>query len=158
MPVTEAPTSPATWQVNDLENDRSWVFQLDDAARDHLADTVKSAYEPERALFDYTRDAFDLGPALDVIARAFKEAHHGRGLALLKGLPRDGMSEKEFELLNWAIGLHMGVARPQGRASQYLSAVRNVGTDYRSASGRGFSSNAKLDFHVDGCDIVTLGC
>jgi hypothetical protein len=158
MPVTEVPTSPAAWQVNDLENDRSWVFQLDDRARGHLAETVKAAFDPERELFDYTRDEFDLGPARDVIVHAFKEAHHGRGLALLKGLPRDGVSEKEFELLNWAIGLHMGVARPQGRASQYMSAVRNVGTNYRSASGRGFSSNAKLDFHVDGCDIVTLGC
>jgi hypothetical protein len=73
-------------------------------------------------------------------------------------LPRAGLSEKEFEFLNWAIGLHTGVARPQGKATQYISPVRDAGTDYRSASGRGYSSNAKLDFHVDGADLVTLGC
>jgi hypothetical protein len=68
------------------------------------------------------------------------------------------MAEADFELLTWAIGLHAGVARPQGKASHYLSAVRNAGTDYRSATGRGYSSNAELDFHTDGADIVALTC
>jgi Taurine catabolism dioxygenase TauD, TfdA family len=36
--------------------------------------------------------------------------------------------------------------------------VRNVGVDYRSSSGRGYSSNAELDFHIDGVDIVALSC
>ena len=58
--------------------------------------------------------------------------------------------------MNWAIGLHTGVARPQGKASQYISPVRDAGVDYRAASGRGYSSNAKLDFHVDGADLATL--
>lgn len=151
--------APAAWQVAELEADReSWVFSLDDAARRHLSETVKAAYVPDRPLFDYTPDDFDLGPARATIAAAVKEAYQGRGIALLRGLPREGVSEKEFELMNWAIGLHVGVARPQGRASQYISAVRDIGMDYRSSSGRGYSSNAKLDFHSDGCDVVSLCC
>ena len=46
---------------------------------------------------------------------------------------------------------------PQGLASQYIAAVRDVGTNYRASNGRGYSSNAKLDFHVDG-DLTTLIC
>lgn len=149
---------PAVWRVADLEKDRGWIFALGEDARAHLARAVKSAYRVDRPLLDYQRADFDLGPAGPVIAAAMREAHHGRGFALLKGLPRAGLAEKEFELLNWAIGLHTGVARPQGKATQYISAVRDAGTDYRSASGRGYSSNAKLDFHVDGSDLVTLGC
>ena len=72
------------------------------------------------------------------ISKAFREAHFGRGIALVQGLPRDGISEQEFELMNWAIGLNIGVARPQGIASQYISAVRDVGVDYRTSSGRGY--------------------
>ncbi len=60
--------------------------------------------------------------------------------------------------MTWAIGLHFGVARPQGKSSQYLAAVRDVGVDYRSAGGRGYSSNAELDFHIDGVDVVVLTC
>src|SRR5438309_37556 len=87
------------------------------------------------------RRAAAAGPG---VAAAFDEAMSGGGIALVRGLPRDALSEGEFELLTWAIGLHAGVARPQGKASQYLSAVRNAGTDYRSATGRGYSSNAEL--------------
>ncbi len=149
--------SPANWRVADLK-DRNWVFKLDDGARAHLAAVTKAAYAPDKHLFDYTRSDFDFGPAAPVIAAAIAEAHHGCGLALIKGLPRDELNEAEFRILNWAIGLHHGVARPQGKASQYLSAVRDAGVDYRSAGGRGYSSNARLDFHTDGADLVTLGC
>lgn len=150
--------SPAEWRVSELTDDQSWRFTIDDASRTHLATVVKAAYDPDRSLFDYSRQDFDFGTAAAPLAAAVKEALDGRGLAMLHGLPRDDLSEKEFELLNWAIGLHIGVARPQGKASQYISAVRDVGTNYRSAAGRGFSSNAGLDFHVDGGDLTTLGC
>jgi hypothetical protein len=150
--------SGAGWRAADLEHDPSWVFTIEDADRARLGRTVRAAFDAERPLFDYTREDFDLGPALDTIAAAVREAHHGRGLALVRGLPREGLSEDEFKLLNWAIGLYTGVARPQGKASQYISAVRDVGVDYRAASGRGYSSNAKLDFHVDGADLTTLAC
>jgi hypothetical protein len=150
--------TPAAWRTADLESDHSWVFSIDAAARTHLAQIVKAAYVPEKPLFEYTKEDFDLGAAWVTIASAIKEAHHGRGLALVHGMPREGLSEKEFELMNWTVGLHTGVARPQGRVTQYISAVRDVGTDYRAASGRGYSSNAKLDFHVDGADLVSLSC
>lgn len=148
----------AAWTVADLHRDAGWRYRIDGPAAAQLAETVRRAFDPDRPLFDYTRDDFDFGPAGDVIAAAVREAHHGRGLALVQGLPRAALSEGEFRLLNWAIGLHAGVARPQGKASQYISEVRDAGTDYRGAGGRGYSSNARLDFHVDGADIATLGC
>jgi hypothetical protein len=148
----------AAWRTGDLERDRSWVFDLEDSTAAELARTVKAAYEPEKPLFEYRRADFDLGPAWETISAALAEAHHGRGLALVHGLPREALTEEEFKLLSWAIGLHAGVARPQGKASQYISPVRDAGVDYRSASGRGFSSSAKLDFHVDGADLTTLAC
>ncbi len=150
--------SPAEWRVADLNADQSWVYTIDDKARAHLKLVAKKAYDPDRPLFDYSREDFDLGPAWETLSKAYNEAHHGRGIALLRGLPRDDLSEVEFELMSWGIGLHVGVPRPQGKATQYISAVRDVGTDYRAASGRGYSSNAKLDFHADGCDLVSLFC
>lgn len=154
----EGVDSPAAWMAADLKANRSWIFTLDETAAGELAQAVKAAYVPDKPLFSYGRDDIDLGPSGKVIARAFHEVHQGRGCALVRGLPRDSLNEKEFELLNWAIGLHRGVARPQGKASQYISAVRDVGTEYRTSTGRGYSSNASLDFHVDGTDVVTLGC
>ena len=115
----------AVWLASDLEQHDNWNFSLDQTSREHLKQMIKATLDKDRPLFDYKPDEFDLGPAGKTIAAAMDMAHYGRGIALLSGLPRDGVSEQEFELLNWAIGLHCGVARPQGRASQYISSVRD---------------------------------
>ena len=148
----------AAWNVADLRADTGWIIELDDRARRDLVATVRRAADPAKTLFDYRREDFDLGSAARPIAASFRQARDGTGFALLRGLPREGMSQAEFELLTWAIGLHSGVARPQGKASQYLSAVRDAGTTYRNGRGRGYSSNAELDFHTDSTDVVVLSC
>src|SRR5690606_19585143 len=40
----------------------------------------------------------------------------------------------------------------------YLSAVRDAGNVYRSGTGRGYNTNAGLDFHTDSADLVVLTC
>lgn len=148
----------AAWTVADLRADSGWIFELDDRARRDLLAAVRKAHDPDKTLFDYRRDDFDLGSGWPVIRRALDQVATGTGFALLRGMPRAETTAEEFELLTWAIGLHTGVARPQGKASQYLSAVRDVGTTYRTGKGRGYSSNADLDFHTDSADIVLLTC
>ena len=148
----------AAWQVSELKADQSWNFNLTDLHRKMITRVVRKAYDPKKSLFDYKREEFDFGPGYKVLKAAFLEAYHGRGIALLHGLPREGLSEQEFSVMNWGIGLQFGVARPQGIKTQYLSSVRDIGTDYRASNGRGYSSNAKLDFHADGTDVVLLSC
>ena len=91
----------AAWRVADLEQDQSWIFSLSDAAARQLARTVMAAYDPERPLFDYAREDFDLGPAWETIAAALQEAHHGRGVALVHGLPRADLSEDAQQRLHF---------------------------------------------------------
>jgi hypothetical protein len=151
--------SPAAWDAAQFEADRRrWTFALDNGGRRDVLAAVKKARDPEKQLLGYRREDFDLGSAWPMIAAAFEEVKRGRGVALVKGLPRDGLSEQDFALLTWGIGLHAGVARPQGKATHYLSEVRDAGTAYRSGTGRGYSSNAELDFHTDSADIVGLSC
>ena len=148
----------AAWTVDDLRADPGWVFTLDDRASRHLTEAVRKAADPAKTLFDYRRDDFDLGSAWPVIAASLREVREGTGFAILRGMPRQGLTDTEFELLTWAIGLHTGVARPQGKASHFMSAVRDAGIVYRTGKGRGYSSNADLDFHTDSADIVLLTC
>jgi hypothetical protein len=82
----------------------------------------------------------------------------GVGFLVLRGLPMEGQSVEENRLMAWAIGTHLGVARPQGKASQLMSDVRDAGGTYRGGSGRGYNTNAELDYHTDGSDIVALLC
>lgn len=153
-----AADTPAAWTAAELDADRRWIFTLDDRARCDLVAALTRAIDRDKTLFDYRREDFDLGSAGPVIAAAFREMQHGRGVALLRGLPRAGLDEKDFEILTWGIGLHHGVGRPQGKASHYVSAVRDAGNPYRTGTGRGYASNAELDFHTDSADVVALSC
>jgi hypothetical protein len=158
MKTIDSCDSPANWSGAELDADRRWTFELDDRGRRDMLAGLERARDPEKDLLDYSRDDFDLGSGWRVIAKALEETQRGRGVALVKGLPRAALDERDFELLTWGIGLHAGVARPQGKASHYISAVRDVGTAYRTGTGRGYSSNAELDFHTDSADIVFLSC
>lgn len=163
----------AAWQAADLERDRSWIFDLSPSQGAELLAAVRRAGAPdrslpgrslpgrslpERSLLDWQRDDFPLRDCLAPLAAAFAEVRDGRGIALVRNLPRAGVTPGEFRMMTWAIGLHFGVARPQNRASDYLTEVKDVGTTYRSPSGRGYSSNAELDFHGDSSDVVLLSC
>ncbi len=148
----------ANWTAADLVEDQSWINALDDGARTDLEREVKRLFVPGKPVFDYDAGDVDLGRASAPIATSFQTALNGPGIALIKRLPRETLSEDEFGFLTWMIGLTQGVPRPQGKDSKYLHAVRNVGTNYRSPTGRGYSSNSELDFHIDGADLVALTC
>jgi hypothetical protein len=148
----------AAWTAAEFEADRRWVFTLDDRARCDLVAALTKALDRDKSHFDYSRDDFDLGSAYPVLKAAFDEMQRGCGVALVRGLPREGLDEKDFELLTWGIGLHFGVGRPQGKASHYISAVRDAGNTYRTGTGRGYNTNAELDFHTDSTDVVVLSC
>ncbi|MDC0073340.1 TauD/TfdA family dioxygenase [Alphaproteobacteria bacterium] len=150
--------SPALWQPEDLKKNKDWIFELNNSESMHIARNIKKVFNPKRSFFEYSKDEFNLESSIEIILNAAKKAYFGYGVSLVRGLPRNTLNEEEFRLMIWVIGLYLGVARPQGIASQYISDVRAVGMDYRSASGRGYNSNANLDFHADGCDLVGLAC
>ena len=87
--TASARDSPAAWNAAELEADKRWIFSLNDGARRGLARALGKARDPDKTLFDYRREDFDLGTAEPVIAAAFDEAKRGRGVALVRGLPRE---------------------------------------------------------------------
>ena len=146
------------WLSDDLKNSAEWIFHLDEKSASLTTEFVKDHFKSEKPLFAFQRDDFQVEPVLQVIRSAVEQAMWGTGIALIKGFPRQSLTEAEFRMMIWSIGLHFGVPRPQGKSSQYLSEVSNQGTKYRAADGRGYSSNAKLDFHTDSCDLAFLAC
>ena len=73
--------APATWNAAQLEAARPrWTFALDDRARRDLLAAMKKAVDPDKTLFDYRREDFELGAAWPVIARAFEEVKRGLGV------------------------------------------------------------------------------
>lgn len=146
------------WDVQTLNLSDRWRFRLDRARGKAILGAIRAAFKPDKPLLSYRQDDFPIEAEIGVFKEAMKEVADGLGIAMLSGLPRQGVTEAEFAMMTWAIGLHLGVARPQDRLTAYLNKVKDIGTDYRSPTGRGYSSNASLDFHVDGSDVVILSC
>ena len=147
-----------SWLAEDLKNSDEWIFRVDEKLASLTRDFVKDKFHLEKPLFKYSKKDFQVEPVLELIRSAVDQAMLGTGIALVKGLPREGLTELEFQKMIWSISLHFGVPRPQGKSTQYLSEVSNQGTQYRAPNGRGYSSNAKLDFHADSCDLALLAC
>ena len=90
----------ACWETSDLKNKTDWIFQITDKEKNQLHDLIHSIYEKDKNLFDYSPNEFDFGSSWGTIEKALSEALHGRGLAIVRGLPRDDLSHEKFRLLS----------------------------------------------------------
>lgn len=147
------------WSAQELERDTSWIVRLPAAVSNNLVDVARRVLARETNRFAMTRKDFDFSAAVrEVIDFAATELSERSGITLFKGIPVDDLDLPTIEVLYWGLGLHLGIPRPQGKMSQFISHVRNEGGTYRSTQGRGYNTNSKLDFHSDGSDLVGLIC
>ena len=150
---------PGGWTPEDLRRDTGWAHRLDAAEVAAFERGLLHARASGKGFWDLAPGDFPFGEAaLERLARALAETQQGRGFQMLRGLPVDRWSVEDARLFFWGLGLHLGVPRPQGRASQYMSDVRDAGGTYRSVQGRGYNTKSALDFHADGSDLVGLMC
>lgn len=155
----DIPFGPRAWTADEARQDTSWVQHLSQAeargfqsALDHLKTVDKPLLALQQA--DFPLNEVSRG----ALARAIGTTQGRWGMCLVKGFPVDDWSEAETKLAYWGMSLYMGVGRTQNRASQVMNDVRNEGGDYKVKGGRGYNTNAGLDFHQDSCDVVGLLC
>ena len=153
------PSAPTGWTPQQAEQDPAWIQHLTseeiagfDAALRHARATGKPLLAMRQADF----------PLPEISRRALERAVQATqgpwGIRLIKGFPVDRWSEADCRLAYWGMGLYMGVARTQNRASEIINDVRDAGGSYKTVNGRGYNTNAELDFHCDSCDVVALLC
>ena len=150
---------PRAWSAEQLRRDDSWIQTLSTAEIAGFEAGLTHAKGLAKDWLDMTEADFPLDDAArGALQRAFASTQTGFGICLLKGFPVGRWSVDESRLVHWGVGLHMGVARPQNRASQVMNDVRDEGGSYKTKGGRGYNTNAGLDFHGDSCDVVALMC
>jgi hypothetical protein len=151
--------SRAGWKAADLARTDEWFHRLSDDAIADFETAMRTAVATEKEMFDLDVRDFPLGTAgraaLDHVHDA---TQHGLGVMVLRGFPVQRHAPAHLRVLFWGLGLHMGVPRPQGKQSQFMSDVTDAGGVYRSTKGRGYNTRSKLDFHADNADIVGLMC
>lgn len=150
---------PQAWKAEDVRRDNSWILRLEPEEVDGFRKAMEHARQVQKPLLEMTQADFPL-PQVSKLAleRAISITQGRWGMCLAKGFPTDEWSEADMRIAYWGMGLYMGVARTQNRASEVINDVRDAGGSYKVKGGRGYNTNAGLDFHQDSCDVVALLC
>jgi hypothetical protein len=159
-PMKSANTlGPRAWTADEVRQDASWVQRLSAAEVEGFDLALQHARRVNKPLLAMAQADYPLSDASRAaLERAIATTQTGFGMCLVKGFPVDRWSEADTRLAYWGMSLYMGVGRTQNRASQVMNDVRDEGGDYKVKGGRGYNTNAGLDFHQDSCDVVGLLC
>lgn len=156
--VLEVCGGPAAWRAADMAATDEWEVVLGDAQRAEVLAVVRSLEHEDVELAAIRRDDVVLPALGPVLERCVDELMDGRGFVLLRGLPVEGLSERQAELLTWTVGVHIGIGIRQGPAGDVITHVRDHGVDPSSPLARGYQHRAGLDYHTDSPDVVGLMC
>lgn len=150
---------PQAWTAQQVRDTSSWVLHLEPQHHVALDKALEHAARHQKPLLQWQREDFPLAQCMqDLLAQAISTTQQRWGMCLIKGFAVDRWSEQQTRLAYWGMGLYMGVARPQNRNSDVMTDVRDAGGSYKVKGGRGYNTNAELDFHVDSTDVVALLC
>jgi hypothetical protein len=156
MPI---PSGPQPWRADDVRRDTSWILRLTPKEVDGFRIALSHAMKVNKPLLKMEQADFPLPEASRLaLDRAIGTTQGRWGMCLVKGFPTDEWTEQEMRIAYWGMGLYMGVGRTQNRASEVINDVRDAGGSYKVKGGRGYNTNAGLDFHQDSCDVVSLLC
>jgi hypothetical protein len=152
-------TDPAGWHAGDLDNADGWVYRLTAADINKIDDAVRAIETAGIEIAEITETDFAL-PSLDARLREIgHEIVHGRGVALIKGVPVGRYTRRQAAAAYWGIGLRIGVPVSQNGKGHVLGHVKNLtGGDCETSTHRGYHTSADLPWHADSCDVVGLLC
>lgn len=121
-----------------------------DAALRHL----KSLGELD--LPEIVPETFPLVRTAKLLARIGDDLRHGRGFALLRGLPREAYTADDMARIYFGVGAYLGRPLYQSYQGELLGHVMDH-SDLEEKP-RAYHSGGKLGMHTDSCDIVALMC
>lgn len=135
------------WYYRDVKN-APWVYEirpndlleLDTALRHHKKNNTEK---------------FSL-PFLEITLKKIEhDLIHGRGFALLRGLPISHYGEENSEIISQGITRHFGQIIPQNIRKERVVHVMDTG---ESSEGPFYRTQKAIPFHTDTADIVCLLC
>ena len=152
---------PTSWKGPDLQDSDEWILELEESHRQELLDALGGVEDAGLDFLAITRENFPLPTTGALLESILEDLMEGRGFVLLRGVPTEGLSERQIELMYWGMGLYVGICLPQGAEGTDLFAhVRDEGVDRHANYGGGLLNrhSGALPFHTDTSDIVGLLC
>jgi hypothetical protein len=150
--------TPQAWYGPEQARLSDWRHELTDSDRRELRAALDVAKASGLPLQELRREHFPLTGLAGRLGRLRREALHGRGFFLLRGVPISDYTPWESAAAFWGMGLYLGEAVSQNGKGHVLGHVANLGLDYADPEVRGYQTSARLNFHTDSSDLVGLLC
>ena len=152
-------TDPANWRAEDLAIADDWIYPLSDVDIAELDAAVAAVEDAGLDISEISEADFPLPTLHPRLKEIEQQILHGRGVALIKGVPVERYTRKQAAIAYWGIGFHLGVPVSQNGKGHVLGHVKNLtGGDFNDSTHRGYHTSADLPWHADSCDVVGLLC
>lgn len=149
--------SPANWQRADIEHRTDeWIHQLSQDEIAEIEAALHTAKSRGKTFDTLTKEDFPLSRVGDLLQTTLHDLENGLGLKVLRGFPALEHTKDDMRLIYWGLGKHLGTAVSQSFRGDILGDVKNLNIDVNSPRGRGYTTNQRLNFHTDSCDVVAL--
>ncbi|EFE75792.1 TauD/TfdA family dioxygenase [Streptomyces filamentosus] len=157
--LKEPVTGPSAWRRADVEDSSQWTYILDEKMRKEILESAEKIAANGDDVWSLSRTSVPLSRSADLFARCVDELENGRGLAMVRGVPIEGLSLEEAHTVFGVVGLHLGKAVPQNGRGDRVVSIKDHGIGrLNSKTVRGYQTNEALPFHSDAPDIAALLC
>jgi hypothetical protein len=150
--------SPADWYGTQMADASVWRLSLGAAERAEVTAALEAAETAGVGLDDVSPRSFPLPRLGSLLQRLADDVTHGRGFALVDGVPVEGLTERQCGLVAVGLTSHVGRVVPQGSDRSPVVHVRDSGADPTRSTTRSYQHSQRLGFHADPTDIVALLC
>jgi hypothetical protein len=134
------------------------MLRLSPAQLAELEAALHAVRRRDLTLLRTSAEDFPLPTLASELQRIADELEHGRGFAVIRGIPVERYGETAAKAVFWGIGRHLGTPVSQNAAGHLLGHVRDTGRSLADPATRGYQTGAALPFHTDGSDALALLC
>lgn len=150
---------PSAWVGPDIQDGEEWIYRLED----RFIDEIDAALEQVKASglqIPFSPVNFPLPTFKAELDGLLAEIVDGRGVVLIRGLPRARYTDDECALIYWGIGTQLGNPISQNSRGHRLGHVTDEGKSYDDPTARGYQTTSRMDFHTDmlPADVLGLFC
>jgi hypothetical protein len=148
--------SPADWRGPAIAQRADWVHALTADEIAEIEQALTAAKARGVTLPTLQREDFPLPRFARIAERAQELLENGPGMFLVRGFPTERHAATDLRMIFWALGKYLGTAVTQSTEGDVLGDVRDLKIDLTGPKGRGYKTNADLEYHTDSCDVVAL--
>jgi len=152
----------AAWYGPEIAARGGWIVTLSAAELDELAAAAAPwlvrVEHDARAMNELVAADFALPTLAARLARMTDTLLHGRGFALLRGLPVERWGNRLSAVAFYGLGVHVGLPRTQNAQGHLLGHVRDLGLSSDDPTVRIYQTHERQTFHTDSADVVGLLC